>query len=407
MGAFEYKALDARGRERKGTLEGDTPRSVRQTLREQGLTPLEVTAAAESERGPGTRMSFGLKRSISAADLALLTRQIATLVRSALPLDEALQAVAQQTEKPRIRNILLAIRARVMEGHTLAYGLGEFPHVFPEIFRATVAAGEQTGHLDAVLERLAEYAEKRQALQQKLSVAMIYPIILVLMAFVIITAMLTYVVPKVVGVFSNIGAELPALTRGLIATSDFLTGNWYWLVLVIGAIIFFTRRWLQNPAARSRYHHLLLRLPLVGRLTRGINTARFARTLAILAGSGVPVLEALRISGQVVENIPMRHAVDEATSRIREGMGIARALGARKLFPPMTVHLIASGESSGQLEMMLERAADAQEREMETLLSTFLGLLEPALILFMGMMVLLIVLAILLPIFELNQLVGQ
>lgn len=407
MGAFEYKALDARGRERKGTLEGDTPRSVRQTLREQGLTPLEVSAAAESERSTGQRMSFGLKRSISAADLALLTRQIATLVRSALPLDEALQAVAQQTEKPRIRNILLAIRARVMEGHTLAYGLGEFPHVFPEIFRATVAAGEQTGHLDAVLERLAEYAEKRQALQQKLSVAMIYPIILVLMAFVIITAMLTYVVPKVVGVFANIGAELPLLTRSLIATSDFLTGNWYWLVLIISAITFFTHRWLQNPAARSRYHRLLLRLPLIGRLTRGLNTARFARTLAILAGSGVPVLEALRISGQVVENIPMRHAVDEATSRIREGMGIARALGARKLFPPMTVHLIASGESSGQLEMMLERAADAQEREMETLLSTFLGLLEPALILFMGMMVLLIVLAILLPIFELNQLVGQ
>jgi len=407
MGAFEYKALDARGRERKGTLEGDTPRSVRQTLREQGLTPLEVSAAAESERSTKPRMSFGLGRGISAADLALLTRQIATLVRSALPLDEALQAVAQQTEKPRISNILLAIRARVMEGHTLAYGLGEFPHVFPEIFRATVAAGEQTGHLDAVLERLAEYAEKRQALQQKLSVAMIYPIILVLMAFVIITAMLTYVVPKVVGVFSNIGAELPALTRGLIATSDFLTGNWYWLVLIIGGAIFFTHRWLQNPDARSRYHRFLLRLPLIGRLTRGLNTARFARTLAILAGSGVPVLEALRISGQVVENIPMRQAVDEATSRIREGMGIARALGARKLFPPMTVHLIASGESSGQLETMLERAADAQEREMETLLSTFLGLLEPALILFMGMMVLLIVLAILLPIFELNQLVGQ
>lgn len=407
MGAFEYKALDARGRERKGTLEGDTPRSVRQTLREQGLTPLEVSAAADSERSSGRRMSFGLKRSISAADLALLTRQIATLVRSALPLDEALQAVAQQTEKPRIRNILLAIRARVMEGHTLAYGLGEFPHVFPEIFRATVAAGEQTGHLDAVLERLAEYAEKRQALQQKLSVAMIYPIILVLMAFVIITAMLTYVVPKVVGVFANIGAELPLLTRSLIATSDFLTGNWYWLVLVIGGVAFLTHRWLQNPVARSKYHRFLLRLPLIGRLTRGLNTARFARTLAILAGSGVPVLEALRISGQVVENIPMRHAVDEATSRIREGMGIARALGARKLFPPMTVHLIASGESSGQLEMMLERAADAQEREMETLLSTFLGLLEPALILFMGMMVLLIVLAILLPIFELNQLVGQ
>ena len=407
MGAFEYKALDARGRERKGILEGDTPRTVRQMLREQGLTPLEVSTAAQQERNARPRMTLGLGRSISAADLALLTRQIATLVRSALPLDEALQAVAQQTDKSRIRNILLAIRARVMEGHTLAYGLGEFPHVFPEIFRATVAAGEQTGHLDAVLERLAEYAEKRQALQQKLSVAMIYPIVLVLMAFGIITAMLVYVVPRVVGVFDNVGAELPTLTKVLIASSDFLTSNWLWLLTGIAAIAFGVHRWLQRPEAKRRFHRVLLRLPMIGRLTRGMNTARFARTLAILAGSGVPVLEALRISGEVVNNIPMREAVDEATLRIREGTGIAKALGARKLFPPMTVHLISSGESSGQLETMLERAADAQEREMETLLATFLGLLEPALILFMGMMVLLIVLAILLPIFELNQLVGQ
>ncbi|HLU61936.1 MAG TPA: type II secretion system inner membrane protein GspF [Gammaproteobacteria bacterium] len=405
MGAYVYKALDARGRERKGVLEGDTPRAVRQKLREQGLTPLEVTQAAEQERAARSR-GFGLRRGISATELALVTRQLATLVRSALPLDEALQAVAQQSEKPRIRNILLAIRARVMEGHTLAYGIGEFPHVFPEIFRATVAAGEQTGHLDAVLERLADYAEKRQSLQQRLSVAMIYPVILVIMAFGIITAMLAYVVPRVVTVFADMDAELPALTRWLIAASDFLTGNWIWLVLIAVAIAWGTRRLLRQPGPKRRYHHLLLRLPMIGRLTRGLNTARFARTLAILAGSGVPVLESLRIAGEVVQNIPMREAVDEATARIREGTGIARALEARKVFPPMTIHLIASGETSGQLEQMLERAADAQEREMETLLATFLGVLEPALILGMGLMVLIIVLAILLPIFELNQLVG-
>lgn len=405
MGAYVYKALDARGRERKGVLEGDTPRAVRQKLREQGLMPLEVSQAAEQERVSRSR-GFGLRRSISATELALVTRQLATLVRSALPLDEALQAVAQQSEKPRIRNILLAIRARVMEGHTLAYGLGEFPHVFPEIFRATVAAGEQTGHLDAVLERLADYAEKRQSLQQRLSVAMIYPVILVIMAFGIITAMLAYVVPRVVTVFADMDAELPALTRWLIAASDFLTGNWIWLVLIAGALAWGLRRLLRQPGPKRRYHHLLLRLPMIGRLTRGLNTARFARTLAILAGSGVPVLESLRIAGEVVQNIPMREAVDEATSRIREGTAIARALEARKVFPPMTIHLIASGETSGQLEQMLERAADAQEREMETLLATFLGVLEPALILGMGLMVLVIVLAILLPIFELNQLVG-
>lgn len=405
MGAFEYKALDARGRERKGILEGDTPRAVRQMLREQGLTPLEVAVAAEQERRAAPRLiTFG--RGINATELALMTRQLATLVRSALPLDEALQAVAQQSDKPRIRNILLAIRARVMEGHTLAYGLGEFPHIFPEIFRSTVAAGEQTGHLDAVLERLAEYAEKRQTLQQKMSVAMIYPIILVLMAFAIITAMLTYVVPRIVTVFEDMDAGLPALTRGLIASSDFLTSNWIWLVLAIAGAVFAVRRLLQQPDMRRRWHFALLRLPMIGRLTRGLNTSRFSRTLSILAGSGVPVLESLRISGEVVNNIPMREAIEEATARIREGSGIAKALDARKLFPPMTIHLIASGEASGKLEEMLERAADAQEREMETLLATFLGLLEPALILFMGVMVLIIVLAILLPIFELNQLVG-
>lgn len=403
MAAFEYKALDTRGRETKGTLEGDTAKHVRQLLREKNLTPLEVNPAAERERQSG---GLSFRRGISASDLALLTRQLATLVRSGLPLEEALLAVAQQTEKARLSNIVLAVRGRLMEGHTLAFGLGEFPHVFPEIFRATVAAGEQTGHLDAVLDRLADYAENRQSLQQKLSVAMIYPIILVLMSFGIIVAMLAYVVPRVVAVFANIGEELPALTRGLIWLSDFLLEWWMLLAAIAIFVTWGVRKLLQKPEPRKRYHQALLRAPMVGRITRGMNTARFTRTLAILAGAGVSVLEALRISGEVVNNIPMREAVHEAGLRIREGMGIAKALDQRKLFPPMTIHLISSGEQSGRLEEMLERAADSQEREMETVLATFLGILEPALILFMGMMVLIIVLAILLPIFELNQLVG-
>lgn len=404
MAAFEYKALDTRGRETKGTLEGDTPKHVRQTLRDKGLTPLDVKPAAERERGMGR--GFTMQRGISAADLSLLTRQLATLVKSGLPLEESLLAVAQQTEKARLSNIILAVRGRLMEGHTLAYGLGEFPHIFPEIFRATVAAGEQTGHLDAVLERLADYAEKRQSLQQKLSVAMIYPIILVVMSFAIIVAMLAYVVPRVVAVFENIGEELPALTRGLIWLSDFLLEWWMLLAAIVVFAAWGIRRLLQRPEIRKRYHHILLRLPMIGRITRGMNTARFTRTLAILAGAGVSVLEALRIAGEVVNSIPMREAIHEAGLRIREGMGISKALDQRKLFPPMTIHLISSGEQSGRLEDMLERAADSQEREMETILATFLGILEPALILFMGMMVLIIVLAILLPIFELNQLVG-
>lgn len=403
MGAFVYTALDANGRERKGLLEGDTPRHVRQQLREQGFTPLEVMEAAEKEsRQPS---AFGMRRGISASDLALVTRQLATLVRSALPVEEALLAASQQSEKPRLKSMLLAVRARVMEGHALAAGFAQFPHVFPEIFRATVAAGEHSGHLDGVLERLADYAESRQHLRQKLMLAMIYPVILTSFALIIVTALLVYVVPQVVQVFEHMNHQLPFLTRALIALSGFIRS--YGLVLLILIILAAVAAYmaLKKPEARRRWHFTLLGLPLIGRLTRGVNTARFTRTLSILAGSGVPVLEGLRISSEVVANMPMRDAVDDAAKRVREGASISQALGRSGLFPPLVVHLIASGESSGELPAMLERAATNQERELETLISAMLGILEPALILVMGGVVLLIVLAILLPIFDLNTMV--
>jgi len=403
MGAFEYIALDAKGRERKGLLEGDTPRQVRQQLREQGLTPLEVIEAAVKEAS--APKAFGLKRGISATDLALVTRQLATLVRSALPVEESLLAASQQSEKPRLKSMLLAVRAKVMEGHTLASGLAQFPHVFPEIFRATVAAGEHSGHLDGVLERLADYAESRQVLRQKLMLAMIYPLILTFMAIGIVTGLLVYVVPQVVQVFEHTGQQLPFLTRALIALSAFIRSNGLLLLVLIIAAAFAARAALKKPDIRRRWHLTLLGLPLIGRINRGVNTARFTRTLSILGGSGVPVLEAMRIAGEVVSNIPMREAVDEAARRVREGASISQSLGRSGLFPPLVVHLIASGESSGQLPEMLERAATNQERELETLISTMLGIMEPLLILVMGGIVLMIVLAILLPIFDLNQLV--
>ena len=403
MGAFAYTALDARGRELKGVLEGDTPRQVRQQLREQGLTPLEVLEAAEHEAK--TPRAFGMQRGIGATDLALITRQLATLVRSALPVEEALLAASQQCEKPRLKSMLLAVRARVMEGHTLAAGLAQFPHVFPEIFRATVAAGEHSGHLDGVLERLADYAESRQQLRQKMTLAMIYPLMLTLMAVLIVTGLLVYVVPQVVQVFEHTGQQLPWLTRALIALSAFIRNYGIAMLVLIVLAVFVSRGMLKKHETRRRWHLTMLSLPLVGRLTRGVNTARFTRTLSILAGSGVPVLEAMRISGEVVANIPMREAVDDAARRVREGTSISKSLGSSGLFPPLVVHLIASGESSGQLDMMLERAASNQERELETLIATMLGILEPLLILVMGVVVLLIVLAILLPIFDLNQLV--
>ena len=405
MGAFEYTAVDRGGRQHKGVLEGDTARQVRQVLRERGLLPTAVNEVMERQRRSAST-GFSTRRGISAADLALVTRQLATLLRSGMPLEETLLAVGQQSEKARLKSIILGVRSRVMEGHTLASGLGEFPQAFPEIYRATVAAGEQSGHLDPVLERLADYTEGRQQLRQRISHALIYPIILVTLAVFIVSALLVYVVPKVVGVFENTGQELPTLTRAMIAGSDFLRDYGFVLLGLIAVGIFIFTRLLRRLEFRRRWHRFLLRVPLVGRLTRGINTARFTRTLSILAGSGVPVLDALRISGDVVGNVPMREAIEETAVRVREGAPLGRSLGASRLFPPMTMHLISSGEASGELETMLERAADNQEREVDSLIGAMLSILEPVLILFMGVIVLAIVLAILLPIFQLNQLVA-
>jgi len=405
MGAFEYTALDAGGRERKGVLEGDTPRQVRQLLREKQLLPVTVTEVAQKEAAEQkkTRLSFG--RRVSASDLSLITRQLATLVRAGLPLEESLLAVSQQTEKPRIQSIVIGVRARVMEGHTLADGLSEFPRVFPEIYRATVSAGEQSGHLDTILERLADYTENREVIRQKIVGAMLYPIVLTIMCFGIVSGLLVYVVPKVVDVFESSKAELPFITRVLIGTSDFFQNYLLYLLVGLVAAFFGFRAWLRNPNNRRKWHRLLLRLPLIGKLSRGFNTARFTRTLSILSGSSVPVLDALRIASEVVTNLPMRDAVTEASQRVREGAAIGRSLGQSKLFPPMTIHLISSGESSGELESMLERAAMNQERELDGLLNALVGLLGPLLIVTMGLFVMGIVFAMLLPIFELNQLI--
>ena len=301
--------------------------------------------------------------------------------------------------------MLLGVRAKVMEGHTLADGFSEFPQAFPELYRATVAAGEQSGHLDVVLERLADYTEARQELRQQITNAMVYPVALVVMAVAIISFMLATVVPKIVGVFENTSAELPALTSGLIATSDFLRAYWLAVIVVLGIVAYGVWWVLQKDGPRRRYHAALLHMPIVGRLTRGINTARFTRTLSILAGSGVPILESLNISAEVIENLPMRDAVMEATLRVREGGSISKSLAASKLFPPMMIHLISSGEAGGRLEEMLSRAAAGQEREVNGLIAALLGILQPLLIVIMGAIVLTIVLAILLPIFEINNLI--
>jgi general secretion pathway protein F len=404
MPAFEYIALDADGKQKKGILEADTARQLRQLLRDSGMMLLEVnevTAANSKAKGGKVKFTGRLK----AAELSLVTRQLATLVQSGSPLEEALGTTAKQTDRKNIKRVMSAVRSKVMEGHSLANGLALFPKVFPDIYRATVAAGEQSGHLDKVLERLADYTENRQIMQQKVTNAMMYPLILTVLSIAILAGLLGYVVPKVVTVFDNMDQELPLLTRVLIDSSDFIRANGLFMLLGIFVIIFFVKKLLAIPEWRYRYHQMLLKIPLIGKLNQGFNTARFARTLSILSNSGVPILEAMSISAQVIENRPMRKAVKDAVVKVREGSSIHKSLEQSGYFPPMTVYLIASGEGSGKLDEMLERAAIQQERETDSLLSTVLGLFEPLLILFMGGMVLIIVLAILLPILEMNQLV--
>jgi general secretion pathway protein F len=403
MGAFQYVALDARGKEQKGVLEGDSPRQVRQLLRERELMPVSIDEVAAREAKQRTRPT--LRRGIGGLDLALITRQLATLVRAGLPLDEALQAVSQHTDKPRLKSILLGVRAKVVEGHTLAAGLDEFPQAFPAVYRATVTAGEQAGQLDSVLERLADYTESRHGLSQKVGQALIYPIVLTTLSLAIVTFMLIYIVPKVVGVFESTGQQLPFLTLALIGLSNFIQQWWWAVLLAAGLAIFGTLKTLSREGPRRSFHRALLRIPVIGRVIRGVNTARFTRTMAILSSSGVPIVEGLKISGAVVGNLPMRDAIHEASIRVREGAAVGRSLAQSKLFPPMTMHLISSGEASGELDAMLGRAASHQESEMDSLLGSMLSFLEPALIIIMGIMVLLIVLAILLPIFQINQLV--
>jgi general secretion pathway protein F len=403
MSAFDYVALDQRGRERKGVMEGDNARQIRQQLRERGLSPLSVDeiARAERKRSAGPRAG----RRIGAADLALATRQLATLVQSGMPVEEALQAVSQQTEKPRVAALILAVRARVLEGHSLGAALADFPRVFDELYFATVTAGEQSGHLSTVLERLADYTEARQATRSRVTVALFYPSILCVLALSIVALLLAYIVPQVVDVFEGLDAELPWLTQALIAVSDFIRAWGWYLLAGIAVCLWLFRRALRIDGFRERIHRLVLRLPYIQRLARGLNSERFARTLSILTASGVPVLDALKISAAVVVNLPMRGAVLRAANQVREGRSLEKSLAESGLFPPMMVHLVASGEASGNLDQMLERAAVQQEREMSTLLSVFLSLFEPLVILVMGLIVLVIVLAILLPIFELNQLV--
>jgi general secretion pathway protein F len=405
MAAFEYVALDASGRQQKGVLEADSARQVRQLLRDRQLAPLEVKATRTREQNAGG-MGFGFGKGLSARDLALVTRQLATLVQAALPIEESLGAAAAQATHPRIQSMLLAVRAKVLEGHTLADALKEFPSAFPDLFRATVAAGEHAGHLGPVLEQLADYTEQRQQSRQKIQLALLYPVILMFTSLIIVGFLLGYVVPDVVRVFIDSGQTLPLLTRVLIGLSDFVQRWGVLLVLGLVGGVLGLRVLLRDEGRKRRWHGLLLRLPLIGSMTRATDTARFASTLAILTRSSVPLVEALAISAEVISNRVIRDEVAVAAQKVREGGSLTRALDASGQFPPMMLHMIASGERSGELDQMLARTARNQENDLGAQISMMVGLFEPFMLVFMGVVVLVIVLAILMPILSLNQLVG-
>ncbi len=413
MAAFEYKALNTAGNQQKGLMEGDSERQIRQKLRDQGLLPTEVVAVSESA-APGAKPSLAgmfkdlLKGSqkLKTSALSLITRQLSTLLSAGTPLEAALQSVARQGKQKLQSRILLAVRSKVLEGHSLAAGLGEFPNTFSQLYRATVAAGEQAGKLDQVLIRLADYLEARQAIQQKTGLALIYPLVLTFVAIGVLAALLTFVVPKVVQVFESTGQELPGLTIAMIAASDFLQDYGLLVLILIAAAVVGFKWLLTKPQWLQRWHRVQLKIPVVKSLVQGMETARFTRTMSILLGSGVAALEALKIAQQVVNNTIMAKAIDSTGQRVREGSSIGQALAETELFPPMTLELIHNGEASGRLPDMMERAAMSQEQELETATATALGLFEPLIILVMGGMVMLIVLAILMPIFEMNQLAG-
>lgn len=402
MAAFEYEAMDAGGKLRRGIVSADSARLARQELQRKKLFPTKLTAAAKARAK--SRFAVTWQSGIGPKDLTMLTRQLATLVSAAAPLEEALNMMAMQAEKPKVRRILLAIRARVMEGYRFSKALNAEPQSFGSLYRSMVAAGEASGSLGPVLERLADHLENAQRMRAKILTALTYPIFLSLVAVGVISALMTFVVPKVVDQFTDMGQDLPGITLVMIGLSDFMRsfGPFLLLALVAGGVLFV--RALRNPAFKHRVDVALLKVPIIGRLIRNLQTARFARTLATLIASGCSVVDGLTAAEQILRNSVFKEAVAALSTQVSEGASLSSALRRSKAFPPMISYMAASGENSGQLDTMMGKVADYLEREFEDFTGAALSLLEPAIIIVMGGVVATIVLSILMPILRLNSL---
>ena len=401
MPAYQFTAIDASGKQQKGVLEGDSARQIRQQLRDKELIPVTVDPVEQKDKHNSERW---FQKKITAYDLALFTRQLSVLVAAGIPLEEALRAVGKQSEKAHVQNLLMSVRSKVMEGHSLASALQQAGRL-PDLYIATIAAGERSGHLDLILDQLSDYTENRFAMQKKVQGAMIYPIILMLMSFAIVMGLMTYVVPDIVKTFDQNKDALPWITVALMKTSDFIRVAWPFLL--VASIVGFTAlvRFLRTSAGHYAFDRLTLKLPLFGKLSRGINAARFASTLSILTQSGVPLVDALKIGAAVSNNWVIRDSVNLAAEKVTEGGNLATQLERSGYFPPMMVQMIKSGEASGELDRMLERASTMQDREVTTLISTLLALLEPLMLVLMASIVLVIVIAVMLPIVNMNNMI--
>ncbi len=403
MPAYRFVALDAAAAEQRGVLEADSARGARSLLRSRGLIPLQVDAIAAESATAGTRRFA--RRRMNSQELALLTRQLSGLLVSGLPLERALGALAEDADRAEVADLLQAVKSEVGGGHSLSAALSRHPREFSDVYRALVSAGEDSGDLGAVLGSLADYLESSQQLRSKLLQAVAYPVIVVLVAIAVVTLLLTYVVPQVVGVFQGAHQKLPLLTVMLIAVSGFLR-HWGWLLaLGLAGTAVVLRQALRVPGPRAAVHAAVLRVPQLGRLVRGLNTARFASTLAILSGAGVPILRALQAAIDTVSNSVLKADAQEALALVREGSSLASALGLHRRYPPVLITFIRLGEQTGTLPEMLQRAAAQHAQEVQRRAFTLVTILEPLLILGMGLMVMTIVLAVMLPIIQMNNLV--